>query len=191
MIYDLLKDYRNYLLETCQQAMAETYYKRLCVLFEGQNLVDTVGKFDVGKVLGKLGEIKHKNPFSQSKNAFLYFCKFQNIKLSVAALDKIKELEAKTIKKRRKMDTVDIKQVLRTIKHIKNEKLKVCYEVILATGLRVSELAYITAENSTVSDEHITFSFIGKGGKMETVEITAAEYPTLYQRLKETINQIA
>jgi hypothetical protein len=89
MIYNLLREYREHLLCSYSTTTAETYYKRLTILFAGQNVSDTVGKFDAELVLQKLGEIKYKNYFSQSKNALLKFCQFYNIKLTKGTLSKI------------------------------------------------------------------------------------------------------
>ncbi len=67
MLYNLLYDYRDYLLRSFSPATAETYYKRLCTLPEGQNVKDTVNQLDIERILAKMAEIKHKNHFSQAK----------------------------------------------------------------------------------------------------------------------------
>jgi len=189
MIYDLLASYKDYLLETYRPATAETYYKRLSTLFEGQSISNTASKLDIEKVLEKLSTIKHRNYFSQSKNAFLHFCEFQDISLSADTLGNIKELEEVTRKKYRKLDPIDYTQVNTKIKHIKNKKLKLCYQVIVATGLRVSELAGISASDCLISGDEITFHFTGKGGKQEAVTLQAVEYPRLYQGVREFIEK--
>ena len=103
MIYDVLGAYREYWLGMYSRETTEAYYKRLCRLFDGQSATDPVNRLDVQLVLNRLADIQHKNYFSQSKNAFLRFCEFQNIELSADTLGKIRELEAKTKKKHRKL----------------------------------------------------------------------------------------
>ena len=187
MIYNLLTSYKEYLLEKFKSETANTYYKKLCLLFEGQSLSRTVERLDVELLLKKLEEIRYKNYFSQSKSAFLYFCKFQNITLSPATLERIKEIGQVKKKKYRRMAVVDFKQVEQKIKRIRNKKLKLSYQVMLTTGLRVSELASITADACTITEDNIIFSIIGKGGDKQTVSISAYEYPTLYEHLKNQI----
>lgn len=119
MMYNLLKDYKGYLLKSYSSETAATYYKRLCILLEGQNVIDVVKELDIQKVLCKLAEVKYKNHFSQSKNAFLQFCQFKGIKLSRDTLVQIKELEDVTKKNYRQLKSVDYPQVDRTIKHIR------------------------------------------------------------------------
>jgi len=190
MIYDLLASYKDYLLETYRPSTAETYYKRLSTLLEGQSISQTTKRLDMEKVLDKLGTIKHKNYFSQSKNAFLHFCEFQNISLSTNTLERIKALEEATRKKYRKLESIEYSQIHTRIKHIKNKKLKLCYQVIIATGLRVSELSGIYPSDCTITDDKIIFQFTGKGGKRETVTIQAVEYPSLYQRMKDHVENM-
>ena len=185
MIYNLLKSYREYLLEFYSHETARTYRNRLCILFQGQNITDTINKLDVQMILGKMAMIKYKNTFAQFKNAFLRFCEFKNIDLSAETLANIEQLEKGTIKKYRKIETIDYKLIDKKIKHLKNAKLKLCYQIILATGLRVSEIAGIFAKDCEITDNDITFNFIGKGGKKESVMIKSAEYDILYRQIIE------
>ena len=187
MIYDLLESYRSYLLSSYRPTTANTYYNRLGSLLSGQSLTDTVNKLDIEQVLNKLRQIKHKNYFSQSKNALLLFCQFQNIQLSADTLETIKALEERTKKKYRNFEPLDYNQVSEKIKRIRNKKLKLSFQAMLATGLRVSELAGITKNDCIVTDSDISFSFFGKGGENEIVILQATEYSKLYQILKEYI----
>jgi len=188
MKYDLLNAYRDYLLASYRPDTAQTYYKKLCTLFDGQNVTNTMSNFDIDKILDKLGTIKHKNHFSQSKNAFLHFCTFQNITLSANTLEIIEQLGKGTRKKHRKLNSVDFTQVDKKIKRIRNKKLKLAYQTIIATGLRVSELASVTRKDCTITEDTITFSFVGKGGSCEVVTVQATSYSKLYQDLVEFID---
>jgi len=187
MKYDLLNAYKNYLLALYRPDTAQTYYKKLCTLFDGQSLTDTMSNLDIDKILGNLSAIKHKNRFSQFKNAFLHFCTFQNITLSANSLEIIKQLEACTRKKHRKLNSVDFAQVDKRIKHIRNKKLKLSYQAIIVTGLRVSELASISSNDCTITDDTITFAFVGKGGTSEVVMIQECAYSKLYHDLVDFI----
>ena len=188
MIYDLLREYKNYLLEAYSRETADTFRARLAALFAGQPAQDTVNRLDVQKVLDKLSEVKYKNYFSQAKNAFLHFCEFQHIKLSVDTMDRIKELESSTKKKHRKLKSIAYTKIENKIKRLRNMKLKLSYQTIIATGLRVSELSWLSPNDCTISADSITFNFIGKGGKAGTATIKAVEYPKLFERLKVLIH---
>jgi len=187
MLHDELREYKGYLMGRYSRETAATYYKRLAVLFEGQPVANTAARLDPEKVLEKLGAIKHKNHFSQSKNSFLHFCEFQGIKLSDSILAGIKELEGKAKKKHRKLKAVDFAEVENKIKRLRNMKLKLSYQTIIATGLHVSELAGLSPKDCAVSGNSITFSFIGKGGKNGTAAISANDSPLLHERLKSLI----
>jgi len=191
MKYGLLTAYRNYLLGIYRPETAQTYYKKLCTLFDGQNLLYTASNLDIDKILDNLSTIKHKNRFSQSKNAFLHFCKFQNIALPYDKLETIKQLEKGTKKKHRKLKVVEFATIDKTIKHLRNKKLKLSYQTLIATGLRVSELASITLEDCTITEDEIKFTFVGKGGAYEVVELQKITYYKLYQDLKEHIKSAA
>jgi len=187
MIHNLLCEYRGYLETKYSKETARTYTDRLGVLFEGQNLTDTIHKFDVDKILIKLSGIKYKNHFSQSKNALLHFCEFQNISINNEVLEKMNSIELGTHKKYRQLREVDYKEIEKKIKYIRNKKLKLSYQTLIETGLRVSELAQISPADCVISDNEITFNFLAKGGEREEVIINSIENPVLFQRLREHI----
>jgi integrase len=141
---------------------------------------------DMEKIITNFSEIKHNNHFSKAKNAFLIFCDFADYSLSDYYLEQIKSLEGQTRKKYRKLKTLDFAEIDKKIKGIKNHKLKMCYQTILATGLRVAELSQIRVQDCAFYDDELFFSFIGKGAKPETVKIIKNEYPKLYGNLKES-----
>ena len=104
-------------------------------------------------------------------------------------LSQIEALKIKTKKKYRKHKVIDAKEVIKRIKSIRNRKLKLSYEMMLATGLRVSELAQITYDDFLFSDdEKLKFCFIGKGGKAETVSLIKEEYSKLFNDFSKLIN---
>ena len=187
MIYDLLKDYRRYLLTIYRPSTAETYYKKLCTIFKGQSITNTVDNLNIDKILDQFAIIKYSNRFSQNKNAFLHFCEYQKITLSADTLDAIKGLERGTRKKHRKLKPIEFSQIDKRIKHIRNKKLKLSYQLIIATGLRISELASLTLNDCTITKNEVTFSFIGKGGANEVVCVQHDSYNKLYYNVKEHI----
>jgi len=187
MIYDLLKAYRVYLVEKMQPATAETYYKKLCLLFEGQSISDTVGKLDIDKILEKLGKIKYKSNFSQAKNAFLHFCEFQNIRLSAQTLEHIRELATGARKKYRKLKPILYSEIDKKIKRIRDKRLKLSYQTMIATGLRVAELSDIAPDNCQVTNDGIAFIFTARGGTKAVITVSATEHLKLYQDLQALI----
>lgn len=190
MKYDLLRDYKAYLskVKNLSSETARTYTIRLDNLLDNQNPLKLEKNFDISKAIQNLSTIKHKNHFSQSKNALYYFCEFANIHLSNEEKARIKDLEEKAKKKYRKLNTVSFKEIKKKINYLKDEKLKLSYQTMLATGLRVSELAQITPGDCINTEDSIFFSFIGKGGKEESVNIVKYDYPDLYNKLLAQIN---
>lgn len=189
MLYNLLADYRAWLETKYTHATAKAYYARMCTLLEGQPVNDTVKRLNTDKILERLAELTHKNEFSQAKSALLHFCEFQNITLPAEVIERIRELEIHTRKKYRKLKAVDYITIDNKIKRLKNEKLKLSFQTLTATGLRVSELAQITPAHCVVTDESLAFRFIAKGGSMNTVTLSKAEHPELYERLKKQITR--
>ena len=187
MIYEILNNYWAYLNETLSAETARTYTDRLGALLEGQSIINTMENFDMNLVLENLSKVKYKNYFSQSKNALLYFLEFQNLSLNSEQVQKIKKLQNNTHKKYRKLKSQDYKVIKRKIEHLKNQKLKLCFQVLMQTGLRVSELSQIKSNDCVVADDRIQFSFIGKGGKNQTVSLVKEENTKLYNTLKNMI----
>lgn len=187
MKYDVLRDYRGYLEESLRPETVRTYYNRLECLLEGQSLFDTLEKLDMQKVLDNLAKIKHKNHFSQSKNAFLYFLESQDITLDDKFQEQLDELEKNTRNKYRKPNNTDFNKTDKTIKHLKNQKLKLSYQTLLETGLRVSELSQLTKEDTIITDDAIQLSFTSKGGNKEEVTVHKEENFKLFNDLKERI----
>jgi len=183
MIYDLLKAYKKYLLTLYRPSTAEGYYKKLCTLFQGQCITATVKRLDIDAALNKLSQIKDKRAFSQYKNAFLHFCEFQAIELPTNTLERINELGKATRKKRRKLGELDYIQVDKKIKFLRNKRLRLSYQVMAATGLRVSELASISSTGYSITDAAINFDFIARGGTSEVITIIKTSYPKLYKDL--------
>ena len=190
MIYDVLKAYRIFLETKYSFETARTYTIRLRTLFEGQSRTSDLQILDFENILENMRTIKHKNYFSQTKNALLQYCEFRGISLPVEIQDSIRELEQGTYKKYRSLKTVDYRCVQKQIQHLRNKKLRLCFHVLEATGLRVSELAGITSSDCLISDTAITLYFTAKGGARERAIIEKDAYPALFRNIQEILGSI-
>jgi len=197
MKYDVLERYKRFLeqqgngVRRLRPSTVDTYYKKMAKLLEGQYLITGGSDVDISKVIEQLSMIEYKNYFSQSKNALKYFLDCYQMTLEPDQQEAIKELENNTKKKYRKLKTVEYKKVKATIDRLKNKKLKLCFSILIATGLRVSELSGIKVSDCTICDdcsnEKIQLTFLGKGGKVEKVFIYKADSPNIYGELEYII----
>jgi len=189
MKYADLNEYKQYLQHSrgLAKSTAQKYYNHMEKLSKGQNLIN--GKMDMEKVLEEFRAITYKNDFSKSKNALLYYFDFKNVHLDEHLMTKLEEMERNTKKKYRKLPKREFKKIDQTIKHLKNDKLKLSYQTLLETGLRVSELSQLTPTNCKVDSDKITFTFIAKGGNKENAILIKKENEFLYSELKEKIER--
>lgn len=183
MKYNMLGGYNKYLIERYSKDTARTYRTRLNFLLEEQFLIDNFSDINFEKVINQFTKIKHKNYFSQCKNALFHFAEFQGQKINHEDKKKISELEQKTHKKYRKRKEINYQNVLSSVNYLKNGKLKLCFLTMINTGLRVSELAQITPQLSHISNKEIIFDFIGKGGESETVTLLRSDNKELFEKL--------
>lgn len=173
----------NYRNET-----AKTYYFKLDKLLEDQSISkNSTIELDFGKILNKLRDIKYKNYFSQYKNALYHFCEFADTTISDEYLDYIENLKFNKSKKYRRLEAINYNFVKRKIERLRNKKLKLSYQAMAMTGLRVFELAQIKTCDCEISENEICFRFIGKGGKPEEVILYKEDNQTIYQNLKKQI----
>lgn len=157
----------------------------MCFLLSQQ--ID-MNDIDIDKILDKLATIKHKNYFSQCKNALKQFCVFNHINLDFNSLQKIESLQHTRKKKYRKINVISYKQIVNSISHLKNEKLKLSFLTMMKTGLRVSELSQIAKKDCGINEKNIiTFCFIGKGNKEQKVIVEKEEDIKYFVKLYEHI----
>jgi len=185
--YDVLKAYRKYLEEKLSRETARTYYIRLDNLLDDQSINEDTIKLDFEKIIIKLEAVKYKNHFSQYKNALYHFCEFCGIAIADEHLDYIEYLKHGKRKKYRKLEAIDYTQIEKRIKHLRNKKLKLSYQALALTGLRVFELAQIKRNDCVINGDKIFFRFVGKGGKPEEVILHEKDNPIVYQNIKELI----
>lgn len=191
MMYNELVKYKEHLETMYTYETSRTYSIRLNCLLKNQISARSVRELDISEVISELAKIKYKNHFSQSKNAFYRFCEYYKIVLTVDELKQIDQLQKNTKKKYRKLPPRDFKEIDKRIKHMRNKKLKISYQVMVVTGLRVFELAQLTPTHCLINDDEVCFYFIGKGGKEEKASINKIQYPKLYTDLLKMINDTA
>lgn len=179
MKYETLKLYRKYLETKYSKETATTYYFKMIVLLETFYQINVVD-FDFSKVLDKLSEVVYKNTFSQYKNALFNFCEFLEINITDEQLKAIGDLESKTKKRYKKTREINGNKVERKIRYIRNEKLKLSYQVMLATGLRVSELSGIKQSDVDIHKNRIVFHIIAKGGKKDKLILEKSQNAKLF-----------
>lgn len=184
--YNTLSEYHDFLLRSVSSDTATTYRKAMDYLLQDQFLIDCRG-LDIQKVLDKLRTMKYKNQYSKYKNAFLKFCDFQGIKLSNDILLELQFINLDKVKKRRKLKQRNLKDMKNKIKVTRDTKLKLSYEMLLETGLRVSELSNIKKEDCEILSEKLNFSIVGKGQQKQTVSISKKNNPTLFSNLLNLI----
>ena len=182
MIYDVLGEYKKYLAQSLSKATVQTYGNRLEWLLKDQSILDIENGFDIQPVLQSLQRIKYKNEF--------YFLQFKNIPLSEEQSMLIKSYEENTKKKYRKQTVIDYESIKNKITHIRNKKLKLSYQTMLSTGLRVFELSQIKKNDCIINSDNLRISFIGKGGKKETVKILKQDDIKIFDELMDYINKL-
>lgn len=190
MKYDVLEKYKKFLSTQFQLTTVNTYYNRMDNLLEGQDLLNPLENLNMEMIFNNLAKIKYKNYFSQSKNALLYFLMFYDIPLDKSFQNKMEGLEKNLVRKNRKLMGVQYSDVKNRINHIRNRKLRLSYQVMLSTGLRVSELSQIKKSDCVVTDKEIIFCFMGKGGRKEQSVLTRQEYSNVYRNLIMAIEKI-
>lgn len=187
MRYDVLEEYRSFLEFLLRRATARVYTEKLNVLLENQSIINTIENLNIDEMINNLNKAKNKNEFSQYKNAMIYFLEFQKISLSQKQIEHIKEIESNTHKQYRKLKEADFQKIDKTIKRLKNKKLKLCYQTLIATGLRVSELSQITKENCTFLDDKLIMGFQEKGGMQAQVILSKEDNQKLFDDLTKMI----
>lgn len=190
MKYDVMREYKQHMgVHGLTATTINTYFNKMDNLLEGQYFIESGKDIDLEQIFNKLSKITYKNYFSQNKNALMFFLEFSNIKLTKGQKTLINELESKTKKKYRNIEHKKYQKIKNTISRLKNKKLKLNFEVIIETGLRVSELSQIRIKDCIINDDYIHFSFVGKGGKRENACIYKGNNTPLYNDLEYLINE--
>lgn len=191
MKYTILEEFKQYLIACGLRPNTITiYYNRMECLLVEQYFINDGKEVDLTRVINNMSNIIYKNHFSQCKSALYYFLKCFHLTLTNEQLTIMNEIGSKTLRKTRKRKQVEYKQVRGSIWRLKNKKLKLSYLVMMETGMRVFEISQIKKKDCIISKEKIQFSFIEKGGMIETACIEKADNTTMYDTLKCIINYL-
>lgn len=171
MRYDVLDGFRAFLQSRyASRATVKQYYSWAVRLLEGQFFTNLAG-VDMDAMAGALEEkTKNRNEYSQAKSAFLNFAKFAQKKVESPSPKKHKK------RKYRKQKPSSLKTIEHKINVISDKKLLLSYKIMLATGLRVGELASIKKQDiQPLENGGFLLAFIPKRGGAATVTIPADE----------------
>lgn len=182
MKYDILEPFKEYLKENLSQNTAKTYYAAVVKLFKDSQF-DSLGQIDKEWIQQEAAKLfTTRNEYSAVKNGLKWLKKYSpdlNIPTE-------KEFCAVSIRKRnfskKAKKVIYLKPTQRKINQISNDRLRYAYRLALASGLRVSELADLEADDFSFKDGKIFVRVKkGKGGHGGLVE--CREDPYLYERL--------
>lgn len=180
MKYNTMSDYKDFLKKSLSSSTANSYFQAIDFLLSDQHQVDNI---DIPLVFDKLQEIKYKNQYSKHKNALLKFCKFQGIELDNDTLSHLKSMNTDKKKKYRKQKPVKLADIKNRIRAIHDKKLKLSYQTLLQTGMRVSELSQIGKSDCIIDKNSIEFEFDGKGNRKEKVVVYAKDNQRYFDSL--------
>lgn len=183
----MLLAFREQLARELAPSTADTYYKAIDYLLNDQFLIDC-RKLNVDRVVLKLKAMRYKNQYSKYKNAFIKLCDYLNIKLSDTVLTELDTISGEKKKKYRHLKPVRLEDIKNRIKVINDKKLKLSFETMLISGLRVSELSQMKKADCTIQDNSIGFKFITKGGNRGNIVIDDKQ---LVPKLKDLIGSTA
>jgi integrase len=113
---------------------------------------------------------KNRNEYSQAKNALLNFAEFSQAQAEIPALQVPKK------RRYRKLKPKKLGEINRKINVIPDKRLLLCYKIMLATGLRMGELANIKQQSiKPLENGGFSLEFVSKGGKADKIEIPAEQ----------------
>lgn len=171
MKYSVLDDFKTFLhSKYASRATVKQYAFWAARLLEGQFFSD-IAEVDMGNMVGGLdSKTKNRNEYSQAKNTFLNFAEFSNVNAEIPVLNKLKK------RKNRKLKYRKLTNINNKINAISDKKLLLSYKVMLATGLRVGELASVKKENiQPLGNGGFSLAFVPKRGGMGRITIPAKQ----------------
>lgn len=170
---------------------ARKYYSSLVKLFGPIQFSDVseIKKEYIEQMIAS--RFKTKNEFSAAKNGLKYFKQcYPELQLPEEEYFKqcsiCKRNRSKKPKKR-----LSLKETRQKIAGIENEKLRLSYELAMASGLRVSELSALRKKDLNFTDDgglNVTVT-AGKGGSNGTV--ACMKDPEMLRGLKEYVEKMA
>lgn len=188
MKYDILEPFKDYLKENLSPNTAKTYYGAVEKLFRDlqfNSLKQIEGEWILQEAAQKF---KTRNEYSAAKNGLKWLKKYNPdlVLPSEKAFGEISRRKRNFSKKKKKV--IYLKPTQRKINQIRNERLRYAYRLALISGLRVSELADLEANDFILECGKIFVRVKkGKGGHGGLVECQADAY--LYERLPEFLSR--
>lgn len=188
MKYDILEPFQDFLKEQLPANTAKTYYAAVVKLFKEKQFND-LKQIDKEWLKKETGErFKTRNEYSAIKNGLKWLAKYD----PQLQLPSEEEFKAVSLKKRNRSKkpkkVIYLKPTQRKINQITNERLKYAYRLALVSGLRVSELADLEANDITFEKDKIFVRVKkGKGGHGGTIECQQDIY--LSERLPDFLKQ--
>lgn len=165
MKYDVLNRYRQHLRQTCASInTADRYYYALVGLLSDQQF-SSPRSIDMEKLYRNLTNLSTKNEISAAKNALLRFAEINPDfpvpdNSAMASLSKRRTNKTKALPK-----TLSLDSTLRRINGLRDEKAKLAFRLMLASGGRVSEIAMLQAQDIQIIDGQLFVDIRhGKGG---------------------------
>lgn len=192
MKYDDLEAVKEYIsIQVTNRNTARKYYGALVKLFEDVKVEKDIKSLEEAFYREKIPALfRTRNEVSAVKNGLKYFQAFLKEKGMAVSLPEEDFYHEVNQKKRnrsvkpRKVLCFD--EIRRKINQIQDEKLKYAYRLALISGLRVSELAALSADKLSFADGLIFVNVTaGKGGSNGIVECRPDPY--LYDRLQQYI----
>lgn len=171
MKYAVLDNFKAFLRgRYASRATVKQYAAWASRLLEGQFFNDLAG-VNMETMAAELErQTKNRNEYSQAKNALLNFAEFAHREARIPALKKPKK------RKYRKLKTKKLEDIKNKIHVIPDKKLTLCYKMMLATGLRVGELAGIEKRGiQALESGGFSLIFVPKGGGTNTITIPPQE----------------
>lgn len=188
MKYDILESFKEYLKENLRPNTAKTYYAAVVKLFRDSQF-DSLKQIDKEWTLQETAKrFTTRNEYSAVKNGLKWLKKYN----PDLALPSEKEFCAISIRKRnfsrKPKKVIYLQPTQRKINQISNDRLRYAYRLALVSGLRVSELADLEADDITFNAGKILVRVKnGKGGHGGLVECRDDAY--LYERLPEFLKK--
>lgn len=183
MKFDELDEFRRLLEQELKKNTAKKYYFAVKEILKPINF-SSLSEIDPAAIERGLKELTTKNDVSAAKRGFEYMAGyFPELRLpeNIGEISKHKRNCRKRTWKPLKQD-----KLLRTVNGLHNKKLKYAYRLMLATGLRVSEVEQLRKQDITFEDGKITLYIEDtKGGGPATVE---CDEPYLIERLPEFVS---
>lgn len=177
MKYDILLEFKKYLQDNLTPNTARTYYAAVNKLFRNIQF-DSLAQIDRDWIMQSCREMfRTRNEFSAAKNGIKWLHKFDPA-FQIPAEKEFREVSKKKRNRSKKPPkTIYLKPTQRKINQISNEKLKLAYRLAMVSGLRVSELADLEAEDIRFEGEKIYVNVKkGKGGHGGVIECRKDPY---------------